>query len=114
MPVEMTNNFGAITQQILANVRMGAAHAGERLLALSAAEVPLDQGTLMGSGSVSTPLGGDDVEVQVSYDTPYAARLHEHPEYNFQGGRKGKYLEDPAMENKDELIAIIAKEAGRG
>lgn len=114
MPVERTNDFGAITQQILANARMGAAHAGERLLALSAAEVPLDQGTLMGSGSVSTPLGGgDDVEVQVVYDTPYAARLHEHPEYNFQNGRSGKYLENPAMENRDELLAIIAKEAGR-
>ncbi|MDZ4046181.1 MAG: hypothetical protein U1E32_10445 [Rhodoglobus sp.] len=114
MPVERTNNFGAISQQILANTRMGVARAGERLLAVSAAEVPLDQGTLMGSGAVSTPLGGEDIEAQVVYDTPYAARLHEHPEYNFQGGRKGKYLEDPAMENKNELLAIIAKEAGHG
>ncbi|MCK2024061.1 hypothetical protein KZC52_14070 [Microbacterium sp. kSW2-24] len=114
MPVERTNNFGAITQQILANARMGVGLAGERLLALSAAEVPLDQGTLMGSGAVSTPLGGEGIEAQVTYDTPYAARLHEHPEYNFQDGRKGKYLEDPALEHKDELLAIIAKEAGRG
>jgi len=39
----------------------------------------------------------------VSYDTPYAARLHEHPEYNFQNGRQGKYLEEPAMQNRAEL-----------
>ena len=44
-------------------------------------------------------------------------RLHEHPEYNFSTksnpGAKGKYLEDPAVQNKKELLDIVAKEAGR-
>ncbi|MBG9885533.1 hypothetical protein ABE10_02800 [Bacillus toyonensis] len=87
--------------------------AAERLLALSAAQVPHDVGTLEESGTVErakTPEGG----AAVVYDTPYAARLHEHPEYNFQGGRKGKYVEDPALTNKAELGEIIAKKVRDG
>ena len=66
--------------------------------------VPFDDGDLMGSGDT-------DIEASISkgvvgsvyYDTPYAVRLHEHPEYEFQNGRKGKYLEDE--------IRLRAKEA---
>lgn len=113
--VSMTNNFRAITDEIRGRLRQGVALSAERLLALSAEQVPLDEGTLQGSGSVSTPLASrDEIVSQVVYDTPYAARLHEHPEYNFQGGRKGKYLEDPALENKGELGDIIRKEVRGG
>lgn len=35
----------------------------------------------------------------ISHNTPYAHRLHEHPEYKFQKGRKGKYLTDPLERN---------------
>ena len=101
---------------IMDGVRRGLSRAGERLLALSAVEVPFEWGTLSDSGAVSSPLGqrDGDAEVDVTYDTPYAARLHEHPEYNFQGGRKGKYLEDPALQNRAELGQIVAAEARRG
>lgn len=113
--VSMTNNFGAITDEIRGRLRQGVALSAERLLALSAEQVPLDEGTLQGSGAVSTPLASrDEIVSQVVYDTPYAARHHEHPEYNFQGGRKGKYVEDPALDNKSELGAIIAKEVRGG
>jgi len=33
------------------------------------------------------------------YPVVYARRLHEHPEYKFKNGRKGKYLESPIKEN---------------
>jgi len=70
--------------------------AGGNLLAESIKEVPHDIGTLQGTGNASEPkIVGTDIEVEVGYNTPYAARLHEHPEYHFQKGRKGKYLEDP-------------------
>ncbi|QPZ39701.1 hypothetical protein [Paramicrobacterium chengjingii] len=108
--VTFTNNIGKIADDIDGRLRNGLAAAGERLLALSAQQVPFDIGTLSGSGSVSTPLNAADPTVEVIYDTPYAARLHEHPEYNFQGGRKGKYVEDPALAHKDELGDIIRKE----
>lgn len=111
--VSITNNFGAITNEIRRKIVDGENKAAERLLALSSERAPLDIGTLIGSGTVeraTTPEEG----AQVVYDTPYAARLHEHPEYNFQNGREGKYLENPALENKGELGAIIAKEVRGG
>lgn len=69
---------------------------GMELLRLSQLEVPHDVGTLQNSGNVET--SGRDVIV--GYHEPYAARLHEHPEYRFQKGRKGKYLEDPLIRNQ--------------
>lgn len=68
---------------------------GLELLRLSQKQVPHDKGTLQNSGDVVNE-GGN---VLVGYHTPYAHRLHEHPEYNFQKGRKGKYLTDPLIEN---------------
>ena len=51
----------------------------------------------------------------MTFDTPYAVRLHENPQYNFsEPGTGGKYVENPAMENSRELGQIIATEAGRG
>jgi hypothetical protein len=68
---------------------------GDELLRLSQQEVPHDEGTLQNSG-VSESDGDDHI---VGYHTPYAARLHEHPEYRFQKNRKGKYLEEPMKRN---------------
>ena len=68
---------------------------GNELLRLSQREVPHDKGTLQNSGTVEA-VGGD---ILVGYHTPYAHRLHEHPEYRFQKGRKGKYLTDPLYKN---------------
>lgn len=67
------------------------------ILRLSQLEVPHDEGTLQDSGTVDQLPGSDDAVV--GYNTIYAARLHEHPEYRFQKGRKGKYLEDPIIRN---------------
>lgn len=106
--VSITSNLSQLTPEILQAVVAGENKAAERLLALSSADVPLDLGTLLGSGTVD-PATDPEEGAAVVYDTPYAARLHEHPEFNFQNGRKGKYLEDPALENRAELIEIVAE-----
>ncbi len=80
------------------------------LLRLSQEQVPLDEGTLQNSGAVDK-LQGDTV---VGYHTTYAARLHEHPEYRFQKGRKGKYLEDPIVQNKNALGLRFVKRMEKG
>jgi len=111
--VDVTTHMGAVIPEILSGAVRGQNLAGERLLALSVAEAPLDTADLIGSAQVvPAVVPGDDT--LVVYDRPQAARLHEHPEYQFQNGRKGKYLEDPALHNKNELGQIIATEAGRG
>lgn len=81
---------------------------GMELLRLSQFEVPHDEGTLQNSGTVEEING----EVVVGYHTKYAARLHEHPEYRFQKGRKGKYLEDPIKRNERALNVKFAKGIG--
>lgn len=67
------------------------------LLRLTQLEVPHDEGTLQDSGTVDQLPGSEDVVL--GYNTLYATRMHEHPEYRFQKGRKGKYIEDPIMRN---------------
>jgi hypothetical protein len=80
---------------------------GDELLRLSNHEVPHDTGALAATGAVE-PEGNDTVIV--GYHTPYAARLHEHPEYKFQKGRKGKYLEDPLKHNLSRWLEVYANQ----
>lgn len=76
---------------------------------LSQLEVPHDVGTLANSGTVEDMPNGD---VVLGYHMTYAARLHEHPEYRFQKGRKGKYIEDPISRNLGPLNLIAGKSFG--
>lgn len=93
---------------------------------------PLKTGTLRGSGSVlvngefkhmmtpepganSSPAtrseGGRSGEIvgEVGFNTPYAARLHEHPEFDFkEPGSGGKWLERPLFQNADDYFAVLA------
>lgn len=82
---------------------------GLEILKLSSKEVPLDTGKLMFSGMVDTAPKTPKGTVDVGYHTPYALRLHEHPEYKFQRGRKGKYLEDPIKSNLSRFQKICGE-----
>ena len=91
-------------EKAIANIKPVSQNANEQVadevMRLSQMEVPHDEGTLQNSGAVETLTNGD---VVLGYHTPYAARLHEHPEYRFQKGRKGKYIEDPIIKNRNVL-----------
>lgn len=78
----------------------GIRDVASEILRLSTFEVPHDKGLLQASGNIQ------DLEEEsiVGYNKVYAARLHEHPEYRFQKGRKGKYLEDPIKNNLHVFI----------
>ena len=82
----------------------GVNDVASEILRLGEREVPHDIGLLQNSGHVE-PAKND--EVIVGYNKVYAARLHEHPEYRFQKGRKGKYLEDPIKNNTGTFIKFI-------
>lgn len=115
--VQMTVAFGAVMESILAGTVQGMNQAGEFLLAKSQEQVPMDLATLAETGTVEQT-NDIDTPAKVVYDTPYAARLHEHPEYHFSTkanpGAKGKYLEDPALSNKTEIGNIIRAAATKG
>lgn len=86
---------------------MQAVHdIASEILRLSSFEVPHDKGLLQTSGSVVD----EDEQSIVGYNKVYASRLHEHPEYKFQKGRKGKYLQDPIQKNMSIFIKYF-KEA---
>lgn len=87
----------------------GTLDAAFEAMRLSQLEVPHDEGTLQNSGTVEAMPNGDIV---LGYHTPYAARLHEHPEYRFQRGRKGKYISDPI--NRNAAILNIKVQKGFG
>lgn len=112
--VDYQNNAALVGAQIEAALKQGILKAAEHLLAETIPKVPLDQGTLRNSGGVSQTVENQGLTAIVSFDTPYAARLHEHPEYNFQEpGTGGKFLENTANEEKSTMGAIIAAEVRR-
>lgn len=79
------------------------------ILRLSNPEVPHDIGLLQTSGHVEPQPDG----AIVGYNKVYAARLHEHPEYRFQKGRKGKYLEDPIIHNLKVFEQVVGNGLNR-
>jgi hypothetical protein len=82
--------------------------AAEVLLEESNRSVPHDEGTLERSGEVSADPAS--LESCVSYDTPYAARLHEKGEkYNWsKPGARWKWLEFTMREQATRLRDLIA------
>lgn len=103
-------NLKALQTTIDKSVPKALFDVGLEVLRLSQFEVPHDEGSLQNSGVVEEV----DGDVVVGYHMPYAARLHEHPEYRFQKGRKGKYLEDPIKRNKEALNIKFGKGVQKG
>lgn len=123
----------------------GVAEAAGQLLndaVMQEPTVPLKEGTLRASGSVhvdrkfvdkspdpdgvGTPNTGEDDTVKrsrnkvvgtVGFNTPYAARLHEHPEFEFtEPGSGGKFLSSKLEANQKDyrevMVRRIRKEVG--
>jgi len=113
--VTVTSNYLEAVGDATARLLRGEDLAAERLLALAKPVTPLgDTGHLRGSGDVVRATDPEEGSA-VTFSQPQAARLHEHPEYNFtEPGTGGKYLERPALDNKAELGAIIGKEVSGG
>lgn len=65
--------------------------AAEFTLETANRTIPIDTGALQRSGQVSTSTDG--LTAAISYDTPYAARVHEDTRAQRRNGRKAKWLE---------------------
>lgn len=95
------------SEQTKAAIKVGIGLAGDEILRRSNGRVPLDEATLQNSGLSEVPAYNRAV---VSYNTPYAAKLHEHPEYKFQNGREGKWLENTLKQDGPAVLKIVAKQ----
>jgi hypothetical protein len=108
MQVKIDWNGGKITKAMQEAAIRAASDAAEFILQESNKIVPHDEGTLERSGNTDMGIQEGKPSATVYYDTPYAARLHEHPEYNFQNGREGKYLEKTLNKNMIEIGTYMA------
>ena len=94
----------------------GLEQMGDTLLLLSSYEVPHDTGQMQSTGH-KYPKHTEVVatrELNVAYDTEYAAYQHEgirkdgtHIIKQYQKGRKAKYLEDPLKMNLNMWQKIL-------
>lgn len=96
-----------VTKRVQQAAFEGLQDGAEHILDEANTIVPYREGTLMQSGAV-TP---DPVSktVFVSYDTPYAVYLHEHPEFNFRNGREGKWLEKTMNNEARAVLNYVAR-----
>lgn len=70
-------------------------------------EAPLLSGTMERSQAVAE--NRSQMEVYISYNTPYAIKQHEELGYRHAPGRKAKYLEDPFNRKKGPGLKYIEK-----
>lgn len=84
----------------------GVALAAEHLLGVANEKVPIEESTLLKSGTVSTD--PDNFAAAVSYDTPYAARQHEDMHLRHDQGRTAKWLENAMNAEVKTAAKIIA------
>lgn len=98
--------------------RRGLRLAMEHLLQVADERVPIEEGNLMRSGTASV----DDTELvgavtfsarndRDNYD--YAQRQHEDLTLRHAPGRTAKFLENPANEERDTMLALVAEQIRR-
>lgn len=73
----------------------------------STKQAPILWGDLRDSAQTTFNSGAKDYEAIVSFNTIYALRQHEHPEYKHPKGGKAKYLEDPFKQNQAKYMNFI-------
>ena len=72
---------------------------------------PVDLGDLR--GDLANPRKEGDMDWKVGSDLPYAARQHEHTEYNHPRGGEAKFLEKSFNENQQNYIDEIGNAIAR-
>lgn len=84
----------------------GLALAAEHVLEEANRTVPIEEGTLMRSGSTDA----GELEASVFYTGPYAARQHEDMSLRHDAGRRAKWLEATMVEERDVVGRVIQRE----
>ena len=97
-------NGAKIASIVSATEGMSARAAAEDLLKRANEHVPYEYGTLESTGGVSV----DGPRAAVSYTAVYAAKLHQHPEYNFQGKGQGRWLQNAVESDHGRALTAMA------
>ncbi|MEU3710489.1 hypothetical protein [Streptomyces catenulae] len=107
----LTWNGAAASAVIREAAARGLLLGAEHTLAASRQRVPIAEGTLERSGAAS--VDEQQLAAAVSYDTPYAVRVHEDLNARHSPGRAAKYLESVLPEVADDVQALIAAQVRR-
>jgi hypothetical protein len=99
---------GQITEDVRQGVGRALFKGASHILNESNNIAPKDEGTLIQTSGVDVDV--DEGKASVYYTQKYAVRLHEHPEYKFQGGRQGKFLEQAVTSEGKKVQKMIAEE----
>lgn len=101
----LDKGFEKIEAAALDGARKGLVTAGEHALGVSNAVVPLEEGDLARSGSVTQ----DDAtpKTAISYDTDYAVKQHEDESLHHDAGRQAKFLESAVTSQRETMLAIV-------
>ncbi|GHB98605.1 MULTISPECIES: hypothetical protein [Streptomyces rochei group] len=89
----------------------GLGLGGEHLLEVSNRRIPIEEGTLERSGTVTVDEA--NLDTIVSYDTPYSVRQHEDLTLRHDEGREAKFLEKSLDEEGAVILDLIAAEVRR-
>lgn len=92
-------------------IRRGMLKAGLMLQRASQQIVPIDTGNLKRSAGTKVIGQGWASEVIVYYTAAYAVYVHEMTWLRHKEGKQAKFLERPAREMRQELLAVIAAES---
>jgi hypothetical protein len=84
----------------------GAAIAAEHVLGEAIKTIPIEEGTLKRSGFTATD--PKNLRAAVSFDTPYAVRVHEDMTARHDEGRTAKFLENALNSETEAVKKIIA------
>lgn len=112
-PVQITVSLDKLAAGTRGQIAGGLQLAAEHILARATDLVPIEEGTLQRSGTVSIDAMG--TTAAVSYDTPYAVRQHEELDWHHDEGRQAKYLEGPMNDpqTQQDCRQILAQTIGR-
>jgi hypothetical protein len=83
--------------------RDALARGGERLLDAAGRRVPYRTGALAASARIAA----DDDGVSVGYAALHARFVHAHPEWQFAGGRSGRWLEEALDAEADAIGQLM-------
>lgn len=104
---------GQLVRQVVAKAAdEGAKASAEAVLLDANYHVPYKKGDLQDSGTVTqgrNALGRFVGEAFVSYDTVYAVRLHENPQFNFTPPGEGKWLEKALKRHQRKMLPTMAE-----
>lgn len=91
---------------------IAAIRSAEAVLMDANFHVPYLHGDLMESGAVVQGRGAAgrfNGEAFVSYDTVYAVRLHENPQFKFRPPGEGKWLENALKRHQRKMLPTMAE-----